>query len=206
MSATAVLPKLFSPYLGLEMISDELQTRLVARIVKDHGLPEEEAREILDATLGFLKLCADHPGNGFAPSSRVDIGYHTLLLYTRDYAAFCERVAGRLIHHEPNDVPGQPSIRMAGSSDTVAFMREHGVAFSPVMWGVGASGLGECTVQECKSGKCYDCIEEVHGGEDGRSEGTQECHGCGTGKRGVGITSAIESASHCSVPKCSGER
>lgn len=37
------------------------------------------------------------------PSELVDIGWHTFILYTVDYAAFCERIAGRFIHHVPND-------------------------------------------------------------------------------------------------------
>ncbi|WP_214110362.1 hypothetical protein [Acrocarpospora catenulata] len=45
------------------------------------------------------------PGVGLAPSERVDIGWHTFLMYTRDYAAFCQTVAGRIIHHQPDDDP-----------------------------------------------------------------------------------------------------
>jgi len=206
MSATAVLPKLFSPYLGLELISNELQTRLVGRIVRDHELPEEEAQEIVDATLGFLKLCADHPGHGFAPSGKVDIGWHTFLLYTREYATFCEETAGRFIHHEPNDLPTQPPIGIMGSFGTVAFMRDHGVAFNPVMWGVSTNRV-TCTTDECRSvPRCYDCVEEVHDVEHGRPGDSLECHGCGTGKPGAAATPAVASASHCSVPKCSGGR
>ncbi len=41
------------------------------------------------------------PGAELSPSKAVDVGWHTFILHTVDYAEFCERVAGRFIHHVP---------------------------------------------------------------------------------------------------------
>jgi hypothetical protein len=153
MSATAVAtPDLPAHY--ADLIEEGLRERLVARIIKDHDLAEEEAREIVDATAGFLKLCADHPGQSFAPSKAVDIGWHTFLLYTRGYAAFCERIAGHFIHHEPNDVSGMMATVVAirptmTSRDTVAFMQVYGIPFNPTMW--GAAEDSHCSLPHCES-------------------------------------------------------
>src|ERR1035437_1456754 len=88
-----------------ELISPELFSRLVERIVKDEDVSRLLAEEVMEGALGFLKLSADYPGNGFVPSKLIDIGWHTFILYTRSYAEFCDRIAGHFLHHEPNDNP-----------------------------------------------------------------------------------------------------
>ena len=35
-------------------------------------------------------------------SSEVDEIWHNFILFTREYAEFCERVCGHMIHHRPN--------------------------------------------------------------------------------------------------------
>lgn len=54
----------------------------------------------MDQALAFLIACANTP-RPLAPSAEVDLGWHTFLLYTNEYADFCERIAGRFIHHRP---------------------------------------------------------------------------------------------------------
>lgn len=118
-------------------ISQELWDRLVGRMVEQERFLHSEAERIMDATLGFLLMCGQHPGMAFSPSPRVDIGWHTFLMYTRDYRQFCLRDCGRFIDHEPNDRAG---VSMSGGRiDTVAFMRQHHVIFDPTIWGVTAS-------------------------------------------------------------------
>lgn len=88
------------------LLSDELWKRLVKRIEKDEGIELPMAERIMDQALGFLRLVALDSGKGYAPSARVDIGWHTFVLYTRSYAEFCDRIAGQFIHHEPSDEEG----------------------------------------------------------------------------------------------------
>ncbi len=110
MTATAIAPVAERQgFLYRDLVSDKLWERLVGRVVKDEGVERLVAEQIVDAGLGFVKLIADHPGHSFAPSPMVDIGWHTLILYTRHYAALCQQLAGRFIHHEPNDDPDNPS-------------------------------------------------------------------------------------------------
>jgi hypothetical protein len=87
---------------GQDLVSEELFDRLVDRICREHQLGREYAMRIMDQALAFLGTCA-RSAEPLAPSEVVDIGWHTFLLYTREYADFCDRVAGRFIHHEPTD-------------------------------------------------------------------------------------------------------
>ncbi len=98
------------------LISEQLQARLETRITKSlefqgyfgnesETAQQNWARRILDQALSYLLLNSNQEQfYGMAPL--VDIGWHTFLLYTREYAEFCDKVGGRFIHHSPCDVPG----------------------------------------------------------------------------------------------------
>lgn len=76
--------------------------RLRARISKENVVSLEYAGRIMDQALAFLAACA-RTSRPLAPSETVDIGWHTFILYTHEYAEFCERISGSFIHHVPND-------------------------------------------------------------------------------------------------------
>lgn len=97
---TAVMTERVS---GRSLVSDALFERLVARIVADEQVERQLAERIMDQALAFLKACAENQVTPLSPSELVDIGWHTFILYTREYATFCDRVAGYFIHHVPND-------------------------------------------------------------------------------------------------------
>ena len=117
-----------------DLISDQLWTRLTKRIVKDEeGMTQALAERIMDQALGFLRLCATEPDGHYSPSSLVDIGWHTFILYTRDYAAFCDKVAGRFLHHNPFDEEGVDYGR-GHVTRTVAAMKAHGITVDHALW------------------------------------------------------------------------
>lgn len=129
------------------LISESLFERLVLRIVTDHGTTTEKADRIMSQALAFLYACAKNPGAGLAPSAAVDIGWHTFILYTRDYAQFCQDVAGRFIHHQPDDDPA----RTAGGctvAETVNVMRTLGLAVDDELWHTKA---------KCDTDNCHQC-------------------------------------------------
>jgi hypothetical protein len=126
-----------------DLLGDQLWARLVNRIHKDNdtiGLPMAE--HILDQAIGFLKLCAAEPAGRYSPSPLIDIGWHTFLLYTREYARFCERVAGRFIHHEPSDIPGI-DYGIDNIARTVAALKAHGMNADDELWGQSGGGGGD---------------------------------------------------------------
>lgn len=99
----ATQPTVADPATGRSLVSPELFARLTNRIVADEQINPTLAERIMSQALVFLKACGDNTGTPLSPSPLVDIGWHTFVLYTRDYADFCERVAGRFIHHAPTD-------------------------------------------------------------------------------------------------------
>jgi hypothetical protein len=91
-------------YKGL--IDEQLWERLVKRLVHDEDMERTLAERVMNEALGFLGLLAHEPNIPYSPSATVDPGWHTFILYTREYAAFCDQIAGRFIHHNPTDTPG----------------------------------------------------------------------------------------------------
>ncbi|MFE3171822.1 glycine-rich domain-containing protein [Amycolatopsis sp. NPDC059090] len=139
---------------GQGLVSEELFTRLVNRISREHDMRREFAARIMDQALAYLGTCsaASEP---LSPSEPVDIGWHTFILYTREYAEFCERVAGRFIHHEPADTGAIPITRTPedSMSVTVKALRDAGYAVDLELW--------------TASVKCNQCREGcTHSGGD----------------------------------------
>jgi hypothetical protein len=90
-----------------ELMVDQLWSRLTNRLASDYehmGVDMGKAQRIMNETLGFLKLCSVSHGHG--PSPTVDLGWHTFILYSLEYDAFCEAVAGAYLHHAPTDIIG----------------------------------------------------------------------------------------------------
>ncbi len=85
-----------------ELVSAELFGKLVARVVQDADVTPDHAERVVDQTIVFLKACADNrSGKVLSPSTQVDDGWHAFVLHTQDYAEFCQRIAGRFLHHRP---------------------------------------------------------------------------------------------------------
>ena len=136
-----------------DLIEARLWTLLIDRIVKEWRMSRPLAERIMDQALGYLRLCATHPGETFSPSPLVDIGWHIFILHTRAYTEFCDGLAGHYIHHTPyNDAeadiaaadcgpcgpchanerklePGENNI-----ARTVAALRALGIAVDEPLW------------------------------------------------------------------------
>jgi hypothetical protein len=147
MSSTVSRP---GKYAHKQRIEEPLWERLVARIAKENDCDACLAGRIMDQALGFLCLVAQDPDAQYSPSPVVDIGWHTIILYTREYAALCELLAGRFIHHAPLDEAGRAYTKN-GVSRTVAAMKVRGLAVDEDLWN-GTTG-------DCGGHNCYTCVE-----------------------------------------------
>jgi hypothetical protein len=136
---------------GRSLIADDLFQRLTDRIVQAEGFDRDLAERILDQALAFLLACAANVGPPLAPSELVDIGWHTFLLDTSEYAAFCDRIAGRFLHHVPTD--SQPTGESPSDvfTRTVTAMHTLGFRLDDALW--PPTALGSCT--GCHNG-CHD--------------------------------------------------
>lgn len=144
------------PLANMPLIDDKLRARLVGRIEADEKMPRELAERILDQALGFLKLAAEQPGGHYSPSPLVDIGWHTFILYTREYRDFCRRLTnGRFIHHEPTDEEGVENLS-SGPMGTMQAMREAGIVVDEPLWAhMHAGDCSNCNDgQGCQCGPC----------------------------------------------------
>jgi hypothetical protein len=81
---------------------------LLQRLSAKASVRSSEAEELFDDTKRFLYLCAIS-SDTLAPSSRIDECWHHFILFTEDYATFCNRFLGKFMHHRPrypDDPPG----------------------------------------------------------------------------------------------------
>ncbi|WP_119731749.1 glycine-rich domain-containing protein [Thermomonospora amylolytica] len=130
------------------LVSPDLFGRLVDRIARDEQVSTEHAERVMTQTLAFLQACALTPGAGLSPSRAVDVGWHTFVLHTREYAEFCDRIAGRFIHHTPTgDSATDGPVTAVGA--TVAAMRAAGLPVDIELW------VSSADCSQCHAG-CYD--------------------------------------------------
>lgn len=87
---------------GRSLVDPELFARLTARVATEECVDTARAERVVDQALAFLGACAVSTQR-LSPSATVDIGWHTFILFTKDYRDFCHRVAGRFIDHVPTD-------------------------------------------------------------------------------------------------------
>lgn len=139
---------------GRSLVPNALFERLVARIVADEQIERQLAERIMDQALAFLRACADNQGKSLSPSKLVDIGWHTFILYTQEYAAFCERVAGYFIHHVPEDEKTS-SVDALGQAlaQSIEAIRAAGLVVDAELWPTAdAAGCRDCSNVGCGAG------------------------------------------------------
>jgi hypothetical protein len=88
---------------------------VVRRYRKEYGGSQLEADEVFRQTLKWLYLChralTEGP-EGFACAisselEKIDRMWHTFLLFTMDYADFCDRYFGTFLHHVPEEAEAE---------------------------------------------------------------------------------------------------
>jgi hypothetical protein len=128
------------------LVTADLFGRLAARVAAEQNIPGSEAERVVEQALAFLAACALNLGARLSPSRRVDPGWHAFLQYTLEYAEFCDRIAGRFIHHVPDDTPGmaKPTDPAAAIGATVAAMCTAGLPVDTELW-----------VPDAKCSQCY---------------------------------------------------
>jgi hypothetical protein len=136
-----------------DLISASLLEKLTLCVMaSDHGLDPDTAERIVEQALAFLVACAHYPDGHLSPSQTVDAGWHAFVLHTRDYAEFCQRVAGRFIHHRPDD-PSESAGEQQAIGTTISAMRDIGLPVDPDMW-----------VPRAECSQCYQgCADDPKG-------------------------------------------
>lgn len=139
----------------IEKIRSYKHAGVVARLRKEFGMSEDEASELFEDTKLFL--CLSLTGDScLSPTAKIDDGWHTFLLFTKDYALFCRDYLGHFVHH----VPFGPD-HMRSESDTQINIRElaasqFGIELSS-NWGSANAAFGDCAPEPNCEAPPADC-------------------------------------------------
>ncbi|MEV0638443.1 hypothetical protein AB0I77_26585 [Streptomyces sp. NPDC050619] len=133
------------------LLAPELMNRLVRRVTADHPeINAETARRIVGQAAAFIAASGKLPGQALTPSELVDHGWHAFILHTTDYAAFCQRVADRFVHHVPTNEDEQaPGGASAAREQTVRAIQAAGYMVDAELW----RSTADCN--QCHAG-CHD--------------------------------------------------
>jgi hypothetical protein len=128
---------------------------VVMRYAREQKTTLPRAVAVAGETRRFLVLCAMN-SEPYAVGGEVDSFWHTFVLFTARYAGFCDKVAGRFIHHVPgDDLPPDPA---ASKAQYAATLRDYRLAFGqvpdPSIWPATGStnddsDAAPCTVRDC---------------------------------------------------------
>jgi len=81
---------------------------VIDRYMEDYEASLEEAQYVFNETLKWLYLC-HKAKNRKVPQSilmldpyiKIDYMWHTFILFTKEYTAFCQQYFGHYLHHQP---------------------------------------------------------------------------------------------------------
>lgn len=133
------------PKAGRSLVPSATFARLTRRLTTEHPVDAHLAERIVDQAAAFLAACAT-AAQPLAPSRDVDLGWHAFLVHTRDYAEFCETVAGRFIHHVPhdNDREGGDEETQAVLDRSVEAIRRAGYIVDEELWRADTGTCSQC--------------------------------------------------------------
>lgn len=105
--STIALPVTEEQRIALLRIDAEDFSHVAKRVKKDPGMYHGFDDKHLDAGILALKqyyaVALLDSKNMHAVTDRIDPFWHTHMLFSREYTAFCEEAFGHYLHHEPLD-------------------------------------------------------------------------------------------------------
>jgi hypothetical protein len=108
----------------LDALDPERATRryglVIRRIAHDERVRMRTAERRFVEMLKFLEVCA-HTEMTVSPPARVDGAWHCFILFTRDYAEYCQKRFGRFMHHKPMESGDTHSYKRAYDEATERF-------------------------------------------------------------------------------------
>ncbi|MFJ8931573.1 hypothetical protein ACIRLA_33820 [Streptomyces sp. NPDC102364] len=99
------------------------------------------AEMIADQAVAFV-VSAATATVPMVPSDDVDKGLHAFILHTKEYAAACDKHAGRFIHHNPKPGGGPRDPEKVAASAHA--MKAAGFRVFDELWTVNGENLAQC--------------------------------------------------------------
>lgn len=163
-----------SPNEVLEVADSFPMQAVIERYCRDYDVSRETGERHARELRRFLVLCALNPEVRYGMRGNVDDIWHTFLIYSRDYAAFCDVVAGTFVHHVPEGgAEGSESARAESRASYDRTLADYETSFGQPppkdIWPRIAAAKGLTGSEACGS-SCSRC---GHG-----------CSSCGHGCRG----------------------
>lgn len=108
---------------------------VIRRYMKEHEATQQEAEEVFLEMLKYLYLSYRGMVDGPEPFAcmvsveieKIDWMWHAFLLFTVDYAGFCDRYFGFFLHHIPNEAEDEEPIDEAAFRATIE--RQFGLVY-----------------------------------------------------------------------------
>ncbi len=85
----------------LDRVMGYKNTAIVAKMEREHKLSLEDAELLFKETKRFLWLAHITIDAVITPPMIIDKGWHTFILFTKEYMDFCLEMFGQMIHHRP---------------------------------------------------------------------------------------------------------
>jgi hypothetical protein len=76
---------------------------VIARYMREKKTSRERAEVIAYEMLRYLTLCHVKPDSDWTVTGEVDEMWHTFILFTQKYRAFCDSVFGEFVDHIPSE-------------------------------------------------------------------------------------------------------
>lgn len=89
----------------LTQVLDYENEEFTERLKDKLSLTDVDARVLFTDMKKFLFMCGTRHGI-WSPTAQIDAAWHEFILYTKDYAAFCDKMFGRFLHHVPRSYFG----------------------------------------------------------------------------------------------------
>ncbi len=117
--------------------------QVLGRYARKMNLSQAQAYEHWIELMRFLAICAATP-RPCTPSNKLDQLWHEFILFTKDYAVFCQEILGVYVHHIPSNCPEVERYR-----ETLTIMEQ---AYGPIneqLWPRDIHHAADCSGDTC---------------------------------------------------------
>ncbi|WP_432106157.1 glycine-rich domain-containing protein [Streptomyces sp. bgisy091] len=128
---------------GRALVDEELFGSITNFVMQHDGETLERAERITHQALAYVATVATATVT-MMPSDDVDKGLHAFILHTKVYAEFCNRHAGRFLHHNPAPAPVEDGRPLNRVQATTHAMKAGGFMVFDDLWTVDGTNAAQC--------------------------------------------------------------